>query len=856
MTTPTPISRPEPRDILLLLALPLLCYADKILLGPLAYVDIYDSLEVHFAHFQSMWRLWLDYGPFSWYPFHAGGVPSFVGQHPPWHPAVLLAGVLPLWLLSLAWNVGQMFLAGYGMYRFLPLLLGVTRRSALVVATLYSLIWISGNVHFVMPYAFPALFVWCVELFQRNGSRAAKLRAAGFIILASLFSFPVLTLPHFPILHLALVLFLGRHLPDFRRQVAGVFLVWTGYVLLYLPSIASLFLYIPYTQRDWGFEFPGFVPAFMDYLKWLRGRLADQQLITLVLLGLPLLGRRSLRVCYAIFVTMLLVSGAFSSEIKGLFTGSFLLKMDLFMFATCLGIAAAMIAGLVLDALAQSEKGARWFWALAVAAVLPFLGAEHKVLTYLAIFGAFLAAVSLMRRSSRGNSTGMMRPAIVLVVCLAATAMLVRQQNMTSGMFAPYAQGMRGHEDLSALASKNPQAPFRVACVDVHPVVAQNLGLDTVGGKSPLFNKDFKEVAREAIRPQFDDAKQLKDFDNLWRQLYLTRLKVDMDQRTWTLDKAPARTVADFNWNVLRAMNVTHVLASRPMEGMETVAWPPRISPGYGEGSALLGRLGLADTYALPLYVYELKTPLPRVYLADAEFLPTREDVLERLGVASMEELRAEVFLTVDEARYFPAMPALKRYCPSETIPIGEVRIDSWSPDRIRISGVAHRPCVLVTANNFDPHWKALPIGGGAPLQTFRANHAFQGVAIAEPGPFSFDLSYSNPLIWWLNLASLLGLGLMLSGVFWRGSAVSAFPARGETLAATADVSPALPPLAWRTCLIAGVSSAAVWALAFALFVLGKQKGPQAQSFAYALGTIPVLGVLVACWARSFLRRF
>lgn len=855
MTTPTFTSRPETRDILLLLALALLCYADKILLGPLAYVDIYDSLEVHFVHFQSMWRLWLDFGPFSWYPFHAGGVPSFVGQHPPWHPAVLLAGGVPLWLFSLAWNAGQMFLAGYGMSRFLPLLLGVSRRSALMVAVLYSLTWISGNVHFVMPYAFPALFVWCVELFRRDATRAVKFRAAGLIALASLFSFPVLTLPHFPILHLALVLFLGRHLPDFRRQVVGVFLIWTGYVLLYLPSIASLFLYIPYTQRDWSFVFPGLGPALIDYLQWLRGRLADQQLITLVLLGLPLLGRRSLRVCYAIFVTMLLVSGAFSSEIKGLFAGSFLLKMDLFMFASCLAIAAAMIAGLVLDALAQSEKSLRWFWVLAVVAVLPTLGAAHKVLAYVAILGAGLAAVALMRGSGPGASFGPKRPAIVLLVCLAATAMLVRQQNMTSGMFAPYAQGMQGHEELTALAAKNPQAPFRVACVDVHPVVAQNLGLDTVGGKSPLFNKNFKELAREAIRPQFQGAKQLQDFDNLWRQLYLTRLKVDLDQRTWTLDKAPARSVADFNWNALRAMNVTHVLASRPMAGMEAVAKPPALSPGYGEGSALLGRLGLADKYALPLYVYELKDSLPRVYLADAEFLPTPEAVLERLGGASMNDLRARVFLTAAEARHFPAMPALRRYHPSEALPVGEVRIDSWSPDHVRISGVAHRPSVLVTVNNFDPHWKAVPVGGGAPLQTFRANHAFQGVAIAEAGPFSFDLSYSNPLIWWLNLASLLGLGLMFGGVFWNGAVGPALHAKGDLPQWPINQPPA-PPLPWRTCLVAGALSAAVWGLAFALFVLGKQKGPQAQSFAYALATIPALGVLVACWTRSFLRRF
>lgn len=850
MASPRLPLRPEQRDILLLLVLALLCYADKILLGPLASIDLYDSLEAHFAHFQSMWRLWVEYGPFSWYPFHAGGVPSFVGQHPPWHPAVFLAGALPLWLLSLLWNIGQMFLAGYGMYRFLPLLLGASRRSAFMVAVLYSLTWISGNVHFVMPYAFPAVFVWCVELFRRDTPRPAKFRAAGCIALASLFSFPVLTLPHFPILHLALVLFLGRHLPDFRRQVAGVFLIWTGYVLLFLPTIASLFLYIPYTQREWDFSYPGLGPALVDYFRWLRGRLADQHLITLLLLGLPLLGQRKLRVCYAFIAVMLLVAGAFTSELKGLFQGSFLLKMDLFMFATCLGIAGAMIASLVLDALAESRSGIRWPWVLAVVAALPLFGAAHKVLAYVAILGAGLAAVALMRQDA-GNPTvrKLSRPALALMVCLAATAMLVRQQNMTSGMFAPYAQGMLGHQDLATLAAKSPAAPFRVACVDVHPVVAQNLGLDTVGGKAPLFNKYYKEFIREAIRPQFSNASQLQAFDNLWRQLYLTRLQVDLDQRSWVLAKAPPRSVADFNWNALRALNVTHVIASREMAGMDSVAAPAVLSPGYGENSGLLKRLGLRDRFALPLHVYELKDPLPRVYLADPAFRASRDEVLESLGKADIEALHSQVFLLREDVPDWPAPSPLKRYEPDGPTAIGTARLVSWSPDRIAIEGMAERPCVLVTANNYDPHWKAV-LPDGKVLPSFRANHAFVGVRIDTPGPFRLELTYSTPLIWWLNLASLLGLGLLFCAAA-RSPSIAAPLLMAEPETST---RPAL--LTWRATAITGLSSASIWALAFALFVLGKQKGPQAESFAYALFTIPALGLLVSCWVRSFLRRF
>ncbi|HWR03993.1 MAG TPA: DUF6044 family protein [Humidesulfovibrio sp.] len=773
---------------------------------------------------------------------------------------MLLAGTLPLWTLSLLWNCGQMFLAGYGLYRFLPLLLGTSRRMALLVASLVSLTWISGNVHFVMSYAFPAVFVWCVELFRRGSTRRTKLKAASLIALMSLLSFPVLTLPHFPVLHLALVLLLGRHLPDFRRQVAGVFLIWTAYVLLYLPSIASLFLYIPYTQREWDFRYPGLLMALVDFFSWLRGRLADQQLIALLLLGLPFLSRRNLRISYAFLLAMLVVAGVFTSDLKGLFQGSFLLKMDLFMFANCLGIVSAIIVAQVLEVLAVSGKRTHWYWGIGVVALLPLFGAAHKVLVYICIFGAALAGVALMRISMQSGAPvrdkSGRRWAIALVVCLAAAAMLVRQQNMTSGMFAPYAQGMLGHKDLSQLAATGAKEPFRVACVDVHPAVAQNLGLDTVGGKSPLFNKYYKELVREAIRPQFSKPSQLQAFDNLWRQLYLTRLQIDLDQRSWVLDKAPTRSVADFNWDALRAMNVTHVIASREMAGMDAVAESHTISAGYGDETPLLARFGgpfgnkLRDRYSLPLHIYTLKDTLPRVYLATPQIQETRDEALQALAQSDMTALHRRVFVAREDmgegaAEWLGLQPETQ----PGAAPLGEVRISSWSPDRIVMEGTAARPCVLVAANNFDPHWTAIG-PDGLKIQSFRVNNAWQGYAIEQPGPFHLELTYSNPLIWRLNLASLLGLGLMFIGVLWgRGQETS--------LAAAPDAQPfGLIHLSWRTALLSGCAAALVWALAFGLFIMNKHKGPQAESFAYALATIPALGVLVACWTRNLLRRF
>lgn len=853
MSATCPALAPNRRDMLLFLALALLCYADKILLGPLAFVDIYDSLEVHFVHFRNMWQLWEGYGPFSWYPFHAGGAPSFAGQHSPWHPAVPLAGMLPLWLLSLLWNMGQMCLAGYGMSRFLPLLLGISRRAALLAAALFSLTWVSGNVHFVMSYAFPALFVWCVELCRSESSTRQRLLAALCIALACLFCFPVLTLPHFPVFHLALVVFLGRRLPDFRRQVAGVFLVWTGFVLLSLPTIVSLFEYIPHAQRQWDFAYPGHWPAALDYLKWLRGRLGDQQLIALVIMGLPFLSWRPFRVSACLGAGMLLVSGVFSSELKGLFAGSFLLKMDLFMFASCVGLVSAMLAGLTLDALARRDRGIPWPWVVASLAVLPFFGAAHKVLSYAFLLGAGLAGVILLRRQGADSRSAFpVRAAIALMVCLSASAMLLRQQNMTSGMFAPYAQGMMGHSSLAPLADQSQREPFRVACVDVHPVVAQNIGLDTVGGKGPLFNKYYKDLVGEALRPQFESPEQFSGFDSLWRQLYLTRLRTDHDQRSWVLDKAPQRGADDFNWNLLRAMNVTHVLSAREMDGMDAVAEAPVLSPGFGERSALLNRLGLARRYALPLHVYALTEPLPRVRLADPLFIPATASVPELMGRASLDELRRRAYLTEAQAAIFPSPPPLRRFVPEFETPVGAVRMVDWSPDRVSVKGIAERPCVLLLANNYDPRWKAV-LPDGKTLPTFRANHAFVGVSLVEPGPFSLAFVYSAPHLWWLCLASALGLGLMFVPLAWPRGAVGPVPAAAQPEPGSA--LGAAPGVSLGAAVLAGFGAAVVWSLAFALFVMGRHKGPQADSFGYALWSIPLMGVFVSCWARALLRR-
>lgn len=855
--------REHRRDVLLLLALAALCYLDKILLGPYAFMDFYDSLEIHFAPFQNMFRLWREFGAFSWYPFNAGGAPAFVGQHPPYHPAVLLAGLLPLWILSLLWNMGQMFLAGYGMLRFLRILANPARPVRLFCAAVFALTWISGNVHIVFSYAFPAFFAWTTDLARPDLPRRTRLVAGLGLLGVSLISFPVISLPHFPVLHLALVLFLGQHLPHFRRQAAMVFAVWTGYVLLFAPSIVSLFLYIPYAQRDWAFHYPGLPAALKDLLRFCYGRITDQHLLPLLLLSLGLLRQRRHQVMLAMFAAMLLIAGIFSSDMKGLFANTFLAKMDLFFFASTLGILSTLMAALALEHYRRAVAPLSLMYVTACAVALTLFGSSHVVLRNLFLLGACLGLLALVRRHCQavaGNPGFLARALVIplrlapvlLAVGLAGLGMFTRQEYMAAGAFVPYARGFDAHPGLARLGTRSTAQPYRVAEVDVHPALLQAYGLDTVGGKGPLFNKQYKQLVKEAVRPQFRSPKMEAAFEDVWRQTYLTRNQGDHDQRPLALIPDRPRSASDFNLGLLRLMGVTHLVSPWPVAGMEDFAPPPAIDPGRTGG--LFGLGPLQGVYSMALFDYALKDAPGMGLLADSAVLAdSPEELLRRISAEPFEGLLRKVFLLrADVPADIPQATLSILDHPGQAQPLA--RLESWSPDRLVFTGQATGPALLLVANNYDPRWTAKVNGQSAPLM--RADHAFQAVLVDRAGPFRAELTFSAPLIWQLHILAALGVLLMFSGLMPRQ--------RGDLL--PLPEAPVLPTglpdaLAVRTApsrlALAGLAAAGFWALGFALFILRRHPPGdlQYEPLRYALATIPLIGVGVSLWTGRLLKR-
>ncbi|MGE4263735.1 MAG: DUF6044 family protein [Desulfovibrio sp.] len=825
---------------LLFLGLAFVTHLDQILLGPYGFVDFYDTVEVHFSHFRNLARLLMQYGPFSWYPYHSGGVPSFVGQHPPYHPAVFFSALMPYWLLSVLWGIGLTALAGWGMTRLLRQLGALSHEASLLFGALFALLFINSNIHIVFAYAFPAFAVWTLEAFDTGISRTNRLfRCLGLLFL-SLLSFPVLTLPHYPIFHFFLILFLGFRRADFARQVMAVFIVWTAYVLLFVPSIVSLYQFIPYAQRDWNFPTVTALQASISFLQAFKGRLVELAVFPLILPSLYLLRKSRTGLIAFLFVLVpLVVSCIFGSEMKNFLANTFVVKMDLFLSSMLAGCASFIFAALGFDALRKEPKARLICLALAIGSIFLRKG-EYALLS-----GLFtvLAAASLFELTGAGvrNRQRQLILLAVLAASLSGLGMMTRQQYMSAGTFLPQASFER-HHILNDLAAESRNEPFRVGCLDIHPAVVQAYGLDTVGGKSPLFNKYYKQYVQGAVAPQLASEELQNGFADVWRQLYLTRSRADHDQRPLVL-AGPERSTKDFNMPMLERLGVRYLVSARPMRDTENIADLVAMDDLDISIPRFLRNTEVGRSFQQPLWVYRLRHAKPLGSIAAAQVLSGDDAPLQRLMSLPGQTGAQNTFL---DARDVP--PQLEGALGSVggQSPNGQVTLSSWTPDALTFSGSTDAPALLRIANNHDLRWAATY--NGEPATVIRADHAFQAVPLPKAGNFKVTLEYRSPLTWWLHIASFAGCLLLLTCLVPRGRA-GGLPTTPET-----------PRLALQFpvhSVLAGSAMAVVWSLGFSLFVMRKisPESGHLLTMSYAMLTIPLLGPCIGGWTAFFARR-
>lgn len=171
------------------------------------------------------------------------------------------------------------------------------------------------------------------------------------------------------------------------------------------------------------------------------------------------------------------------------------------------------------------------------------------------------------------------------------------------------------------------------------------------------------------------------------------------------------------------------------------------------------------------------------------------------------------------------------------------VTVLAYNPDRISFSGTTHGPCYLVVANNYDPRWKATV--NGKETDVIQANNTFQAVYIPEAGEFKAVLTFESPIVWWIHIATILGLILIIAVAFLSSHAQKSTPHSATMESGSPHRLPALA---------GGAVATVLWFTGYYLFIFLKGKGAIAP-MEYIMVVTPIMGMLISLMAEKITRR-
>ena len=749
------------------------CHPDNLFLGPGASVRLYDTFDSEFPRFFNLARALGEFGLVEWYPNIAGGLPSNAFHFTLLHPLVLLSTELPSWIIYNAMVLAYAWLAGYGMYRLLTAFFRIAHTPALLGGTLFVFATQFHTDSIILNsfrFSFPLIFVLLHESGRDGGGWRRHILAGLALALLCLVSYPILGLVRFTILHGAVLLLYFQLERRFDWRMVGTATVfWAGYGLVFVPNYVALLEFMPYVHRTWAevafdsvgtlgiylvTEFPAvLIVSFLVETGSLAALIYPCFLLAL--------GSRRVRLGCFHLLFFLFVTAVFYSDLYSLLSGTMLQKMDLHYVKWLLPVSSVLFVSFALDRLQEVSDAARkrflvalYSFAFAVACtwllVQEFTWNDLKAISLyllLALFVLFWLRADkpeAWRFSFFGEARllNAVLAGVVLVIALYAAQPLRREEDVFQRAFGHFPA-------LQALYEAHRDEPFRIAAVGIHPSQAQLAGLETFGGRSPVFYRTYKEYASQVLAPQMVDA-EARQLYEVWYQILMTGW--------WDLHRAAtivptAASAADWNLKLLALSNVRFVVSADPIKGLQR--------------SKLKIDSPQAGASPVPLHVYALPDALPRGYLASrSEILPTHKATLDRLGQATFEELRHTAFFAEAAAPQTPAADG--------ATDCGASQIVSYRPDRIVFRVTARAPCYLVVSNNFDPLWQATL--DEQPVRIYRANHAFQVIAIPAEGTHEVVLAFDDPFF--PAILGLLPVGFAL--VFLSPLAAAGRPRRDE----------------------------------------------------------------------------
>ncbi|PIR01763.1 MAG: hypothetical protein COV66_00170 [Nitrospinae bacterium CG11_big_fil_rev_8_21_14_0_20_45_15] len=766
---------------------------DKFLLGPHAFIRLHDSFNSELIRYLSISRHLSD-GWFSWLPDMAGGSPVNAFHFGPEYLLVLASLFFPPWLIYHFVVVLLMFLAGFGMTVVLKEFFKLEFKISLLGGLFFAFITQfqpNSLIHTVFNCVFPFFFML---LHSPAGKSASDfiLKISGLIFLSWL-SYPILTGPMFPVLHLSLILILAledkKMLWTWGKQFA---LFWMGYALLFVPNVLALLKFIPLSQRN--SKFAGetiqndFFSSVSDFVRvfWENSfvdKLSITLLMPLVISGVRLLGRnKSLDRTGILLVALMIVSAIFNSKLSGFFKETFLSRMDLGHFIWTLPFVVVLFATMVLDELGRSNDRVRKqaFALGAIGGLIPLFQTQANVM----LTGLnFLMCMSVgyyffIHKNPENTLTRFVSRSfqyfilggMIFVLCVSGKVL-----RMLEGERVVYSSYFQSHPVLQAIKEKAGETVFRVATVGLPPAVAQSYGLETLGARSPLLNGYFKDHFEQIVAPQLDSPEKKESYRH-----YPYDLRMQIGPQSHPEHKFMRRPKAeDWNWPLLYASNVRYIISSRQIVGMKGKVVAVRADQGdkyaefdgpvYAFWSFLdrqLSKLSFVNSgnigrrrKPVPLYLYELKDWFPRAWLVeDVESFTDREKLLDALGQADTEKLKkvAYVFDGDVSLESLNVLQGEKRKSADESL-----KVTHYSADRIvllaNVKGEGAR--LAIVSNNYDPHWSATI--DGREVELFRINHAFQGMVLSQAGVHEIELKYHDGSVKHLLLSFPLGLLLI-----------------------------------------------------------------------------------------------
>jgi len=749
-------SKASPRKALVFFtALSLAVHFNKILFGPDAPIRFQDTFDSEFPRFANLVEYIRENGIIEWYPNIAGGIPVNAFHFTLFHPLVLLADTVPPWLTYTVLTVLYGVIAGYGFYRLMTEFFDIGHSAALLGATLFFLVvhhHFAGIVFHTFIFAFPLFFV----LLHSNCREERRIpgwvwSGLGLATLA-LLSYPILGLFRFTVLHGAILLiyFLWRRKFDWR-MVAAAAVFWTGYGLIFLPNYLALMDFVPLTHRIFpGNAFDSFA-SIGAYLIWEFPRILFFRVLIsdhlnyfglLIICCLLLPASRLTRMAFFNFIFFCLVMAFFYSDLKTLFAGTFIEKMDLQNFRWVLPFSASFFITVSLWELQNQPRETRRRFLIFLLSTsfglvleiifLPFMNLPIGIwlpalfVTTITMFFVLFALAAIKPEAWQFPLIGRGRMltvsmAILMILIVFITGQPFRYEwNRFTEMFSDTPA-------LVALAGEMRTEPFRVAMVGLHPAQAQMTGLETFGGTGPLFNRFYKDYAGQVLAPQLQDEVSQNIFDTYWYHILMSGWQTRPPYSPFL----PADNLATSDWNLalLAAANVRYVISANPIDGL---------TPRHDLLAPALAKPTLKDRgHAISPYVYPLSGFLSRGYLVSGiEILQNREAVIDRLNTASSDELAATAFLAQEDVSGLMDGPDEPRDC-------GKSAVEKYTPDRLIFEVDAATPCLFIVTNNFDSKWQATLNGESATL--LRANHAFMALALPEAGTYTVELAFDDP---------------------------------------------------------------------------------------------------------------